>query len=223
MEPVRESLLVSTPILIGAGLVLVALIVMVLRRRSMVVHGGLDGPGTPAPKLLEAVDGAEPPTAFERIEKELQAGRLINAIKLYREETGAGLKEAKDAVERMRAALAGLPSRPELRTDTVNLDRVQQEIAAGRLINAIKLYREATGVGLKEAKEAVERMQASPMPVPPERGSLDASLESELSALLAGGRIIEAVKLTRERLNLSLKEAKDYVDDVQRRRGGARS
>lgn len=30
----------------------------------------------------------------------------------------------------------------------------------GRKINAIKLYREQKGVGLKEAKEAVESMEA---------------------------------------------------------------
>lgn len=29
----------------------------------------------------------------------LQAGKMINAIKIYREVTGVGLKEAKDAVE----------------------------------------------------------------------------------------------------------------------------
>jgi ribosomal protein L7/L12 len=35
---------------------------------------------------------------------------------------------------------------------------VLQELLAGRKIQAIKVYREATGVGLKEAKEAVERL-----------------------------------------------------------------
>ena len=33
---------------------------------------------------------------------------------------------------------------------------VLQELLAGRKIHAIKAYREATGVGLKEAKDAVE-------------------------------------------------------------------
>jgi hypothetical protein len=40
------------------------------------------------------------------------------------------------------------------------LDKVQDEIVMGRKINAIKLYREQTGVGLREAKEAVESMEA---------------------------------------------------------------
>jgi ribosomal protein L7/L12 len=41
------------------------------------------------------------------------------------------------------------------------LDSVESAIHAGRKIDAIKLYREAHHVGLKEAKEAVERLQES--------------------------------------------------------------
>jgi hypothetical protein len=37
---------------------------------------------------------------------------------------------------------------------------LRQALAAGRKIEAIKLYRCLYGVGLKEAKEAVERLQA---------------------------------------------------------------
>jgi ribosomal protein L7/L12 len=35
----------------------------------------------------------------------IRAGKKIEAIKIYREETGAGLKEAKDAVEAIEARL----------------------------------------------------------------------------------------------------------------------
>ena len=38
------------------------------------------------------------------------------------------------------------------------LDEVRALKAQGKLINAIKLYRERTGVGLKEAKDTVEGM-----------------------------------------------------------------
>ncbi|QIG41430.1 50S ribosomal protein L12 [Nocardioides anomalus] len=38
------------------------------------------------------------------------------------------------------------------------LDEVRQLKASGKLIPAIKLYREHTGVGLKEAKDTVEAM-----------------------------------------------------------------
>jgi ribosomal protein L7/L12 len=40
------------------------------------------------------------------------------------------------------------------------LTEVREHIRAGKKIQAIKVYRELTGVGLKEAKDAVERMEA---------------------------------------------------------------
>ncbi|MET0957548.1 MAG: ribosomal protein L7/L12 [Solirubrobacterales bacterium] len=44
-----------------------------------------------------SVEAADDPRLIELI----QAGETINAIKLYRELTGTGLAEAKDAVERI--------------------------------------------------------------------------------------------------------------------------
>ena len=44
-----------------------------------------------------ATHASEDPRVIEL----LQAGQLIQAIKLYRELTGVGLKEAKDAVEKL--------------------------------------------------------------------------------------------------------------------------
>ena len=36
---------------------------------------------------------------------------------------------------------------------------IQEHLAGGRMIEALKVYREATGVGLKEAKDAMEAYQ----------------------------------------------------------------
>jgi ribosomal protein L7/L12 len=85
----------------------------------------------------------------------LQQGRKIEAIRLYRERTGVGLKEAKDAVEAMGIgqeppAVKAMDSSWE--SETVSL------LERGQKIQAIKLYRERTGVGLREAKDAVERV-----------------------------------------------------------------
>jgi len=44
------------------------------------------------------------------------------------------------------------------------LDDIKAEIAAGNVIAAIKLYRDATGVGLAEAKGAVELIAAGKPP-----------------------------------------------------------
>lgn len=54
--------------------------------------------------LLEHLGvGASPENALERQVTELtRADRVIEAVKLYRERTGLGLKEAKDAVDDLR-------------------------------------------------------------------------------------------------------------------------
>ena len=55
-------------------------------------------------------------------------------------------------------------------------------LADGRKIEAIKRFREATGVGLAEAKEAVDHLeQGSELPAPP---PVDSALERELVSLL---------------------------------------
>ena len=62
----------------------------------------------------------------------------------------------------------GHPVAAGLAVDSVSLqkllDDIKAEIAAGNMITAIKLYRDATGVGLAEAKEAVELIAAGKPP-----------------------------------------------------------
>lgn len=83
----------------------------------------------------------------------LRRGEVIEAIKLLRASTGLGLKEAKDMIDQhfrgkpvgMVAAYSGqLPS------------SVIAALQKGNKIEAIRLLREQTGLGLKEAKDAVE-------------------------------------------------------------------
>jgi ribosomal protein L7/L12 len=82
-------------------------------------------------------------------------GQKIEAIKLYRDITGAGLKEAKDAVEALERGDAPVPrSIPSSGDDAEILELVR----AGQKIRAIKLYRDKTGAGLADAKNAVEAM-----------------------------------------------------------------
>jgi ribosomal protein L7/L12 len=89
-------------------------------------------------------------------EELLRAGKKIEAIKRYRELTGASLKEAKDAVEMVESGRsATLPPKSALLRQ-VNDSEIEAQIRSGHLIDAIKLYREKNGVGLKEAKDAVE-------------------------------------------------------------------
>jgi ribosomal protein L7/L12 len=52
------------------------------------------------------------PTEMDRVNQALFAGRLIEAIKVYRSATGCDLKEAKDFVEELDARLrAEMPER----------------------------------------------------------------------------------------------------------------
>jgi large subunit ribosomal protein L7/L12 len=99
--------------------------------------------------------GVQPQSLDGRVRALLIDGRKIEAIKLYRNMTGAGLKEAKDAVEALERD-GSLPNRdkPMSGGDADILDLLR----GGQKIRAIKLYRDRTGSGLAEAKEAVEAL-----------------------------------------------------------------
>lgn len=107
----------------------------------------------------------------QEVRAEIDAGRLIEAIKRFREFTGAGLKEAKDAVDAMRAspgytASTGAPATQGVftselgtpRLDPSTRDEIKRLALSGNKIQAIKQYREATHASLVDAKRAVEAM-----------------------------------------------------------------
>ncbi len=102
----------------------------------------------------------------------LGQGQKIAAIKLYRERTGVGLAEAKAAIERIgqgdvsgSAEDSHFAAADALETSLLGL------LLAGQKIAAIKLYREQTRSGLKDAKDAVEALAAQHGIVPPETSS----------------------------------------------------
>jgi ribosomal protein L7/L12 len=148
----------------------------------------------------------------------MQAGQKIEAIKLFRERTGAGLKESKDAVEAIQRGQA-FPARSL--GDRAFDDELATLLEQGQKIEAIKRYREVTGVGLKQAKDAVEAIQRGQ--VVPSGPQGDRDLEDEVVSLLEQGQKIEAIKRYRERTGVGLKEAKDAVERMAERRGLATS
>jgi ribosomal protein L7/L12 len=100
-----------------------------------------------------------PPTpSMNDVEKFIRTGEMILAIKAYRDLTGAGLKEAKEAVEAMARGEA--PDVPPTLPLAATIADVVSQVKAGQMIHAIKTYREVTGAGLKEAKEAVDVLVA---------------------------------------------------------------
>ena len=110
----------------------------------------------------------------KEIEQLVAEGNLIGAIKLYRTEYGVSLLEAKKAVEAMRdAGEIGIPQPITINTQTVDTQTVDTHITQtvdmqieellrnNRKIEAIKLYREQTGLGLAQSKKAIEEMDAN--------------------------------------------------------------
>jgi ribosomal protein L7/L12 len=128
----------------------------------------------------------------------LVTGNTVEAIKRLRTATGLGLKEAKDLIDQHRrpppsrgagfAAPAGLPK------------AVIGALAAGNKIEAIRLYRQHYGVGLKEAKDAVD---AAAITAAPATGGLSPGEQprSGMSTWLVAGALIAgavAYYLTRQ-------------------------
>jgi ribosomal protein L7/L12 len=94
-------------------------------------------------------------------------------------------------------------------------------LAAGRKIEAIKRYREATGVGLAEAKSVIEALieTLARRAALPADASGDSGLEQEIVSLLQQGRKIAAIKVYRERTGAGLKKAKEAVEAIAANRG----
>ena len=89
-----------------------------------------------------------------RLRELYKAGEKIQAIKEYRDITKCGLKEAKDAVESNFTQITPKPLAPS--GDA--LEEIKSLMKSGEKIQAIKRYREVYGVGLAEAKYAVENL-----------------------------------------------------------------
>ena len=106
---------------------------------------------------MVALDG----DAGRRLADLVKAGRTLEAVKLVREVTGCGLKEAKDAVDQLaRGEAWRAPSASGGPADEVLAEAVRGLIRQGRKVEAVKLYRERTGCGLREALDAVETITA---------------------------------------------------------------
>lgn len=97
----------------------------------------------------------------EMIRQVLDSGNWIQAIKVYREKTGVGLAEAKEAVESLAAGgeVAGNSSTSQVPVDDPELiDEMKELIGQGNPLLAVKLFRERTGCGLKESKGIVDQI-----------------------------------------------------------------
>jgi ribosomal protein L7/L12 len=119
--------------------------------------------GSPLQVILKEFNLSGLSAEQERQIRELiSAGNKIAAVKLYRELTSLGLKEAKDAVE---AIEHGIPVEIPALAQTGEPDpflenQIKRLLAERKKIEAVKIYREAYHCGLKDAKDAVDLIQA---------------------------------------------------------------
>jgi ribosomal protein L7/L12 len=101
------------------------------------------------------------------------AGQKIEAIKAYKEITGMGLRESKEFIDDLEAQLrrdypdfpqnlasAPRPHRPSMgNIPEEDAKKMTDFIFAGQKIAAIKMYKEATGLGLKESKDVIDALE----------------------------------------------------------------
>lgn len=100
--------------------------------------------------------------------------------------------------------------------------QIGELVASGRKIEAIKLLRETSGMGLAEAKAVIDAVEGggelppvvAPEPLRSPVGPREATTElpREVLLLARSGNRLEAIKLLREVRGLGLKEAKDAID-----------
>jgi ribosomal protein L7/L12 len=97
-----------------------------------------------------------------------------------------------------------------------HVQKIHKLLHDRQLIQAVKVYRDATGVSLAEAKRAVEEMARNEFTKPPSgvRNYDDPVLESKIKSLLSKGKKIDAVKIYRAEYGTSLKEATDAVERI---------
>lgn len=129
---------------------------------AVVLWGRVMGRKDPQRSLVGLTDGVR-----AKVSREISAGHKINAIKIYREATGAPLADAKRAVDGwfvpgqgpgVRDAAA---SYTEGRLTDEARARISELILAGRREEAMSLYAEATGASDSEAQAIIRTWDTS--------------------------------------------------------------
>ncbi|WP_433356828.1 ribosomal protein L7/L12 [Microtetraspora malaysiensis] len=119
------------------------------------------------------------------------------------------------------AARSGARTGPQLAWRTPGLvpplphdlqERVRELCSQGKKIHAIKAVREGTGLGLKEAKDVVDALDAGrPIPTAQPVGH-PGDLASRVRELKAAGRAEQAVFLVRGETGMTQAEAETFVN-----------
>ena len=133
-------------------LVLILAVVVVIA----VLYGRIFGRRDREERYVGLTDGVR-----AKVSREISAGHKINAIKIYREATGAPLADAKRSIDSwfvpgqgpgVRDAAA---SWSEGRLTSEARARISELVVAGRREEAMALYAEATGASDSEAQAII--------------------------------------------------------------------
>lgn len=192
------------------SVVMIAVVVTVLLAVGLMAVGMMRRQGTRLP--VDVVVDRDAMMDAE-IQDALANGQKIAAIKRYRALTGAGLKEAKDAVEAAAdgRAVVGKTGRQIALADAGG---VRDLLADGRRDEAVTLYQRFAGVDQYTAQDAVADIERQMRLADGPQG-LTLLERSELKQLVLAGRKIEAVKRYRELTGQDLLEAKTAIDEIQ--------
>lgn len=156
----------------------------------------------------------------------LTQNRKAEAVSLAFEQIG-NLSEAKKYIAQLENELSApvtqevvkvaaeiVPEESSTPPPPLDIEAIKSQalilLNVGEKIRAIKWVRDETGWDLKEAKQYIDDLQATNKP------QINAvNMVSQVVHLLEQKKKIEAVKFVKEQTNWSLREAKDYVDNIE--------
>jgi ribosomal protein L7/L12 len=149
-------------LIVAAIIVCASLMTWLMRKNSApkTFTGNVDNNHQAETSSAHISSNIAPGNAEEAIRALLDGGNKIEAIKRVREQTGLGLKEAKDLVDTMeRGAAVSIHADMPPPVFHGDLDSEARKLAAaGQKLEAIKLVRQQKNLGLKEAKDYVENL-----------------------------------------------------------------
>lgn len=111
-------------------------------------------------------------------------------------------------------------AKAEIDWDAINNEAVQKALERGNKIQAIKEYRQLTGLGLKESKDAVEYAERHPderfeKSTKKKKAAAD-NQDAGIRDLILEGRMSEAVEVYQRFAGVDAYTAKDAVDEIAR-------
>ncbi|GAB4149550.1 MAG: hypothetical protein Fur0021_10690 [Candidatus Promineifilaceae bacterium] len=183
---------------------------------SVIVPEGLRSPQGGRGAGGQPADETDLAAVVRQITELIHGGKKIQAIKLYHETFGAGLAEAKAAVEQLeRGQGAAFDQTIVIKSTSTDpqaaLHGVRALLESGRKIEAIKVYRQAFGVGLAEAKAAVEQMERGETVTPPPVGESQTDVLARIVALIQAGDQAGAARAYRQAFDASQTGAEKAV------------